>query len=197
MINVHTVSSLHIAIPIVDISERYSIADGNRTGYGTTYVLDFSPFLGDGSDSIRRPGTCQNRMASDLEDIPFVSLWNYSSAPSEPGHIGSSPFLAYPPSTGWNVSISGECGPVHYHGEFRWFELLECSSFDRQLLNKVIEDQYRLNLSGNVVLSIVSPMSLDSDSGTSSCSESKLHLVFNSLPQDITEFMKLCRFPSC
>ncbi len=140
----------------------------NRSGYGTTYILDFDAFDGE-SDDIRRPGSCQNRMASDFEDVPFAAVWNYSSTPSRTGHFGAAPYLAYPGTngSGWNLSLSGECGPVHYHGEFRWFELLECSSYHRQTLHhKVTEDEHRLNLTGKVVLSIVSPMALDSDSGT-------------------------------
>eukprot|EP01084_Bolivina_argentea_P007175 13502_1 len=55
-----------------------SIADiFNTDGYGTTYVLDFEPFIST-SSSINNPGLCSNRQKTSFNNITFTKWWEYS-----------------------------------------------------------------------------------------------------------------------
>eukprot|EP01083_Nonionella_stella_P128292 388680_1 len=108
----------------------YAYADDHTYGYGVTYVLDFEDYDAE-QDNIREPGNCQNRIESSFTSASFADLWIYSDTPYALGHLGYDPYLAYPPPPEfWNVTIgTDQCTPIHYHGEFSWFELLECTDY--------------------------------------------------------------------
>ena len=77
----------------------YSIGE-RHAHIGTTYVLGFVEFEGDGAGSgIDIPGTCENRKAEDFEGKTWKQYWNYSDTPYINGHIASQDYLAYPPDT--------------------------------------------------------------------------------------------------
>eukprot|EP01083_Nonionella_stella_P241720 843859_1 len=62
--------------------------------FGTTYVLDFEDFNAH-SDSIKEPGTCENRMADSFTGKTFSEIWAYSEEPQNANGIGSVDYLAY------------------------------------------------------------------------------------------------------
>ena len=131
--------TLHIEIDLKYLGWSYS--DDHTPGLGVSYVIDFEVSIQCVSvsylhliyaitrvqdydaerDDFRFPGNCQNRVASDFVDVGFNNMWGYSADPTDPGQIGAAPYLAYPPPPDglWNLSITPDCGPLHYQGELR------------------------------------------------------------------------------
>eukprot|EP01084_Bolivina_argentea_P040424 74721_1 len=135
--------------------------------YGTTYVLDFGEF--DGTlNNIRQPGNCQNRLRSNFISPTFTELWAYSDTPFIEGHLAKTPYLAYPPAEHWQLTIEGnqQCSPIHYHGEFTWIQLVQCTDFTHDTqYTKITEDADWVNLTGIVYVHVVSPLTAYTESG--------------------------------
>eukprot|EP01083_Nonionella_stella_P295588 1004556_1 len=154
---------------IIDIDLEYlgwSYADDHTPGYGVSYVLDFEDYNAEG-DSIREPGTCQNRLAQNFTSLAYSDLWDYSATPNITGHLGTFPYSAYPPSGPyWSITSDGSCSRVHYHGEFTWYELLDCTDYSGSVTyNTLIQDTDWVNLTGVFYTNIVSPLALNFDLG--------------------------------
>eukprot|EP01083_Nonionella_stella_P316842 1151040_1 len=145
----------------------YAYADDHTYGYGVTYVLDFEDYDAE-QDNIREPGNCQNRIESSFTSASFADLWIYSDTPYALGHLGYDPYLAYPPPPEfWNVTIgTDQCTPIHYHGEFSWFELLECTDYTNTLQYiQIVDSTDWVNLTGVFYVNIVSPLARTSETG--------------------------------
>eukprot|EP01083_Nonionella_stella_P048819 130317_1 len=168
VLNVDTDSlSLVIDVYLDYVGSAY--ADDHTYGYGVTYILDFEDYDAE-VDDIREPGTCQNRVAADFASETWDQLWLYSDTPWVDNHIDNESYLAYPPSGEyWDLSIDGTgdvCGPMHYHGEFEWGELLSCTNYDGSLnYIQLHENEEWLNLTGVFYVNVFSPLMKDFDSG--------------------------------
>eukprot|EP01083_Nonionella_stella_P075214 204341_1 len=156
---------------IIDVELEYlgwAYADNHSPGYGVTYVLDFEDYDAE-QDDIREAGTCQNRLAANFTDPPegYPGLWNYSATPMAAGHVGAFPYSAYPPAGPyWGLTSNGSCTRILYHGEFSWYDLLGCQDYGETIsYTTIVEDADWVNQTGVFYINIVSPLSLNSDTG--------------------------------
>eukprot|EP01083_Nonionella_stella_P168242 567431_1 len=159
--------SLAIDVDLEYLGYAYANADDTSAAYGVTYVLDFESFNAE-SDDIRLPGNCQNRIRSSLITPSFSALWLYSQTPTAVGDLGHAPYLAYPPpSQYWNLSMADDqCTLIHYHGEFTWIELLQCTDYHQTThYIHLVEDANWVNVTGVFYVNIVSPLAPTLDRG--------------------------------
>eukprot|EP01083_Nonionella_stella_P232687 820549_1 len=166
---VHTLSideaTLTLTINIEADYLGYSEADDNGEVYGTTYVIDFEDFNAH-SDSITKPGTCQNRDGDDFEDPTWDEVWAFSETPNA-GHVGGVDYLAYPRSNWWTVAMSSDdvC-TVTYSASFTWAELMDCKSYDEKTPYITSTDNDDdITLQGTLYINVVSPFDYKEDYG--------------------------------
>eukprot|EP01083_Nonionella_stella_P084379 233577_1 len=146
----------------------FSEADQDGYVYGTTYVIDFEDFDAHKS-SIRDPGTCQNRVATDLTEsaASWDTLWSYSESPGLSGHLGTANYLAYPPPGVWSVEMADIETACHvvYTASLTWAQLMDCTGSDGTPFVTPVDSEDALTLSGTVYINVVSPFSPKMDFG--------------------------------
>lgn len=160
--------SLTLIVEVVADYIGFSVADFGISGFGSSYIIDFDS-VDAAAMNIREPGTCSNRNVDDFEAVEWSEIWKYSPNMNTEGDIGGD-HLAYPPSTRWiiNQSAVGQCTGVRWTGQFSWFDLLECTEYDDDgMLVDIQENAEWVNMSGVVFVNLVSPLTLNTDSGIS------------------------------
>eukprot|EP01083_Nonionella_stella_P310840 1106130_1 len=142
-------------------------ADNNGEVYGTTYVIDFEDFNAH-SDSIKTPGTCQNRDVVDFASVTdWAEVWKLAEIPNEFDSVGTVDYLAYAPGGAWNVELVEEdvC-TVKYSASFTWDELMGCtdSSGNTPYITST-DNENDITLSGTIYVNVVSPFDYKVDYG--------------------------------
>ena len=91
----------------------------------------------------------------------------FSDYPYLHGQLGSDSYLSYPPpSEYWTLSIDdNQCTPINYKGVFQWNDLIQCQDYNNQNLMDIQENEDTVTLVGTLYVSIVSPLTMDSESG--------------------------------
>ena len=144
----------------------FALADDETPGYGMMYVIDFEDMDASQMD-IRETGTCANRDASATSALSWEDIWQYSQY--QTGNWIDGTYSAYQPSDDWNISKvgSGDCEDVKWTGKWTWYDLMDCAN-NAQDTNYVVitEDASWVNMSGTVVVNLVSPLGLNTDTGT-------------------------------
>eukprot|EP01083_Nonionella_stella_P128770 390248_1 len=154
----------------VDVYADYlgkTTADNNGEVYGTTYVIDFEDFNAH-SDSIKTPGTCQNRDVVDFASVTdWAEVWKLAEIPNEFDSVGTVDYLAYAPGGAWNVELVEEdvC-TVKYSASFTWDELMGCtdSSGNTPYITST-DNENDITLSGTIYVNVVSPFDYKVDYG--------------------------------
>jgi len=141
----------------------YSSLDGEQYDLGTTYVVSFNAFDSI-TDQIDQPGNCDNRDIVDFQRTTWPHYWDYSEEWHASGALGSSDYLAYPPSEYWDLSLdytNAYCiNRVQYNAVFRLDELIECKTFGNDYVIDITTGDNWINVSGTLYVSIVSPFSM-------------------------------------
>eukprot|EP01083_Nonionella_stella_P058458 153076_1 len=166
---VHSLSIEETTLTLtVEVEADYlgkSMADDNGYVYGTTYVIDFEDFNAH-SDSIKAPGTCQNRDRDAFADptLTWDDVWAFSETPNA-GHVGTEDYLAYAPGGDWTAEMSDLC-TVKYSASFTWDELMDCTNYDGSASYISTEDTGdSIVLSGTLYINVVSPYDYAADYG--------------------------------
>eukprot|EP01083_Nonionella_stella_P128771 390253_1 len=142
-----------------------SAADDNGYEYGTTYVIDFEDFNAH-SDSIKEPGTCQNRDDVFGSVTDWAEVWNLAETPSELD-VGTVDYLAYAPGGDWSVElVTGDLCTIKYSASFTWDELMDCtdSSGSKAYITST-DNENDITLSGTIYVNVVSPFDYAADYG--------------------------------
>jgi len=145
----------------------YALADDATPGYGMMYVIDFDDYDAAAMD-IRETGTCANRPASDTAAENWEDIWKYSVTMDSANDLGGS-YPAYWGTDQWNISqtVSGSpCTGVRWTGSWSWYDLMDCADYgDTTNFMEITEDSEWVNMSGAVVVNLVSPLGLNTDTG--------------------------------
>lgn len=143
----------------------WSSADDDTEGYGTMYIIDFESHDSASMD-IQQLGTCSNRNAPSVSNMNWNEQWIYSV---DPNRGVNSQNGAYINSQYWNITTAdnGDCGAVKWTGYWTWYDLLECTDYaGNDVFIEITEDSEWVNMTGAVTVNLVSPLTLNSDSGT-------------------------------
>eukprot|EP01084_Bolivina_argentea_P209824 357337_1 len=146
--------------------KRPILCNSFTKGYGTTYILSFSPFKAEHISNNTNP--CINRLQSSFKGKSFNEWWRYSNYPFLTDHLGIDKYLAYPPSgslwtlTGFNpIDTENRCNKINYHGKFTYNDFNECLTMDPSSSIEIEEDSTFINVSAILYVTVVSPTSIN------------------------------------
>eukprot|EP01084_Bolivina_argentea_P033982 62862_1 len=142
----------------------YSYRTENEYGYGTSYFISFYSFDST-NNQIDRPGNCDNRNIKLYQNKTWKQYWNYSKSWYMQQEIGSDTHLAYPSSQFWTLtpddSDTNCINQIHYSAQFSLNELLECKTYDNNLLIDTVTNDKWINITGDLYVSVLTPFSMD------------------------------------
>lgn len=93
-------------------------------GQDTTWVIDFAPF-DFRTRALNLPNNCENRLASSYAGVSVANFWKSANHSMQVGALGTTNFLAYGPSNGWNM-VPNQCNGVTFSRTFSFNQLLGC-----------------------------------------------------------------------
>jgi len=147
----------------------YSLADDATPGYGTMTVIDFGDLDASEMD-ITETGNCANLDKTSTSGASWEDLWTYNEAMDGANDIDGT-FVPYISNQNfWNVSVAElgvACTDVVWMGKWTWYELMGCQNSwgpDTSYVT-ITEDASWVNMSGSLVVNLVSPLGLNSDTG--------------------------------
>lgn len=145
----------------------WAYADDETEGYGMMYVIDFEDLDASAMD-IDETGTCANIDSSTTDAANWEDKWSYGSAVDAGDNFNNHPGLTPNANGGWSIeqSGSGQCTGVRWTGSWTWYELLQCQNYAQDsTLVEIVENAEWVNMSGSLIVNLVSPLGLYSDTG--------------------------------